>query len=159
MKKSLIGAFCLLSSQAYAIDCYITIMKGTCWKDYDVTIEAFDATTGDSLIPKTHLDGKDPTKLNDFWVRVPFKCQAKQGIKFGASFSPAIWENNKGKIYPSADTIYLPETAKKDIFAWNIPICYPSGFSNLPIPPALSGSGCNCDDIKKVIPELKKDKK
>ena len=158
MKKPVILSLCLLSSHAFAIDCYITVMQGTCWKNYDITITALDAMSSEPIASPITLSGKNPNKLNDFWKRIPFKCKPKQGIKFQATFSPPIWENNKGKAYPSVETIYLPETIDKGIFAWNIPICYPKGFDNVPIPPAYSGTECNCDDIKKVIPKLEKPK-
>ncbi len=155
MRQILAVLLVFLTTETFAMQCYLTLMQGKCWHGYKITISAVDSISGDELIKPVTLEGKKGDSNDKFWKRVPFECKAKQGISLKASFSPPIWSADKDKAYPGSETIYLPETVKKDIFAWNVPICYPSAFENIPLPPSADAN-CDCDDIKGGIPEVTK---
>ncbi len=131
--------------QSLAVNCYITFMKGDCWKNYDVTITAFHGTE-QTEIASVEL------KKDKLWKRVQFSCAEKDAIDFKATFTPAIWKNTKASTYHSKSFIYTPAELNKDTTAWEIPICFATGFSGAPIPPtAIDTCGCN---IQNEIPAI-----
>lgn len=158
MKKLLPILVALGSTQASAMQCYLTLMQGKCWQNYEITIQAVDGISGDEITKPITLSAKKGDPMDKFWKRVPFDCKAKEGISLKASFSPPIWATDKDKIYPGTEIIYLPETIKKGIFAWNVPVCFPSSFENIPIPPSATDN-CDCTEMQKLLPKITKDEK
>ena len=119
--------------QAQAFPCFLTMVKDSCWSDYNVTIAAMDATTGKQITSVLIPQGKS-------WTRV--------------QFTPVFWENDKGKSYAGQRQWTLPEAIKEGDTAWNITMCYPAQFSQVPLPPgANSNCKCNMDEIPPVKPQ------
>jgi len=143
----------LVTSQANAFKCYITAVKDSCWNDFNVTIKIIDYATNklvvdDLVIPK----GKS-------WARNSFECTPKEAMIYKANYSPAIWKGQEQKVYTSKRIWYLPKKVGKEEVAWNIPICYGRDFSQVPLPPKVSGN-CKCDfDAVPAIPGQEKAKK
>lgn len=133
---------------AHAFQCYITAMKGDCWSDYEVTIEVLD-----SMTDQTVLDNPIQIKKGSNYQRVAFQCKPQQGLRFIASFSPAIWKSNEKKQYNAQRIWYLPSAIKKGITAWNLPICFASDFASVPIPPQAN-SLCGCEKVIQTVPAL-----
>ena len=125
------------SSQVSAFTCFLTLVKDSCWTDYDVTVNMGDATTGKPVLTLSVPKGKS-------FSRQEFTCNAGQVFNYKASFSPIFWQADKGKIFPGKRTWSLPDTIKKGDTAWNITICYPSEFSEIPLPPTATAN-CKCD--------------
>ena len=137
MQKSLILGLSLISNSIFAFPCYLTLVKDTCWTNYTVSIRVYDGVSGKDIGQANLGPGKP-------WIRIPFQCEPKQSLKAQASFSPPIWENDPPKMYESKNTIFLPDTIKPDQSAWEVPICYPSAFAGIPLPPTAD-SNCKCD--------------
>ena len=135
------------SSSIYAFSCYLTIMKSSCWQDFDVTITATDQVSHKQVIKAQDL------KKNNLWTRTKFECSPRQGLVFQASFTPAIWQGTGNKMYQPKRVWFLPSDIEKGITSWNIPICYPSAFIGVPLPPNAK-SLCTCENVKKDIPAI-----
>lgn len=127
------------SMQASAFTCFLTLVKNSCWTNYDVTVELTNASTGDSMVKALAPKGKT-------YVREQFTCEAAQAFNFSATFLPIIWESEKGKHYPGKTTWSLPPEIAKGDTAWNVTMCYPEEFSGVPYPSEASGN-CKCDNI------------
>jgi hypothetical protein len=140
----------LISSEAFAFKCYITAMKDSCWNNYQVTIKIMDTVKKKELTEDVVLD------KGTSWKRVSFDCQAKQSLFYSATFKPSIWRGTGDKVYYSKRYWYLPKEIKKDELAWNIDLCFPRAFSQVPLPPTAD-SKCNCDF--KSTPPIKLKKK
>lgn len=135
------------SLSANAFPCFLTLVKDSCWTNYNVTVVVTNAGTGDAIVTATVPKGKS-------WVRVPFTCQPAQALSFSATFSPVFWQDDTYKTYPSQHNWYLPETVKAGATAWSLTLCYPSEFSEVPLPPDASGNcGCQTDNIPPVKPQ------
>ncbi len=137
----------LFVNQSFAFKCYITAMKSKCWQKHNVTIKVVDNVTGNQVINQLTI-AKD--KL---WVRKEFDCQPKQGLVYTAQFEPYIWHDDEGKVYNVKRIWFLPEKVEKKISAWNIPICFPNNFSEVPILPDVD-KYCNCESTAKEIPPI-----
>ena len=135
----------LFSANAHAVTCYITIVKANCWKDYDVTVNITDAENGKDLGDITIYEG-------DLWKREKFDCQAGETLALVAKFSPPIWEDDAGRDYKATRFWNLPKKASKDAVGWNVTVCYPEWFADVPTPPKGSAD-CACDMSK--VPEFK----
>lgn len=136
----------LISYQSFAFQCYFTPMKGSCWKDYTVTIKVLDNGTQKPLMDPVVIEkGK-------FWKRVKFDCKPSQGLLFEANYKPLIWKTNKQKAYKALRIWFLPNTIKKGIKAWNVPLCFPKQFAQVPTP-ITATDNCTCT-IKKDIPPI-----
>ncbi len=133
-------------SQTFAFTCYATLMKGECWKNYDVSITMRDGATT-KVIMQAEL------KKETLWVRKKFECNPGQSLGFTATFSPKIWKDNKDERYYKKSFISLPETIKSTDSAWEVSVCFPREFSEVPIPPESSGD-CSCK-IANKIPKIK----
>jgi len=128
----------LVTSQTYAFKCYITAVKDSCWSEFDVTIKIINYATDKPVVDDLVISkGKS-------WVRKSFDCEPKEALIYKAKYSPAIWKGQDQKVYTSKRIWYLPKEVKKDEVAWNIPICYGRDFSQVPLPPTVSGK-CQCD--------------
>lgn len=138
--------FILFSTNALAFQCYFTPMKGDCWKDYDVTIHLIDYSKQKDIVPPITLEKKT------MWKRVPFDCNPKDSLIYTASFKPAIWKSQKDTVYKAKRIWFLPDKINKGIIAWNVPLCFPTAFSQVPIPPKAD-SDCSCS-VQKSIPDI-----
>jgi len=139
MKATWIGLLIGLGavSSSHAFDCYLTVAKDNCWKDYDVTVSVIDAISGKILQTVVVAAQHD-------WQRLPFTCQPGQNLNFQSSFSPSIWQSDKGIVYPVKQYRLLPKQPAPGMTAWEVSICYSHDFSGVPKPPESSGN-CVCD--------------
>ncbi|WP_419420900.1 hypothetical protein ACNVED_06270 [Legionella sp. D16C41] len=134
----------IFSSQLFAFQCYFTLVKDSCWTDYAVTVKVLDALNNDNnLLTITVPKGQA-------WGRLPFTCQPNQKLLYQASFEPSIWENQKGEVYNAINYWTLPPAIKTGQSAWEIPVCYPRAFSEVPLPPQATNN-CTCD-FKNIPP-------
>lgn len=133
-------------SEAHAFPCYITLVKDSCWTNYNVSVDVMNVLT-EKHVTTIHVDqGKS-------WSRVEFNCDAKDTVRFKASFSPAFWESDKGKQFSAKRYWSFPEEILPKQSAWNMTLCYPGDFSAVPLPPDVSGDcRCNKDDLPAVQP-------
>ena len=126
-----------------AFPCYVTVVKDSCWLNYDVTITVSERDTqtvvGNVLIPK-----------GETWSRQEFTCQPNQIFQYAASFQPAIWQSDIGKSYRGLRSWGLPTSFSSSLVAWELKLCYTSDFSETPLPPEVEGH-CQCD-FTKVTP-------
>lgn len=142
----------LYAFPAHAITCYFTLVKDNCWKNYDVTAEIFDADTAKSITSITVMqDQANP------WGRQEFECHPGQTLSLTAKFSPSFWAGDAGKVFQGQRYWKLPDTIKAGEAGWNVTICFPKYFANVPMPPEAT-SGCFCDvaSIPLAGPPLKK---
>ena len=142
MKKKLIliVACVLLSTSSYAFKCFITAAKDSCWLDFNVTIYVIDLDSGKNLATISIPKGKA-------WTRVETQCNPSQELKMQADFNPVFWQSDEGKNYKAKQYWQLPTTIKPGEAAWNLNICYPANFAQVPLPPS-AGSNCTCDFTK-----------
>ena len=124
-------------SPLLAFTCYYTLAKDSCWIRYNVTVEVIDATTSKILTTVTVPEGK-------YWTRTTFNCDTGQKLMYRAQFSPVIWDADKGSIYYAKNYLSLPNSLNSGDSAWNISVCYPSDFSQVPFPPDAANN-CTCD--------------
>ena len=144
--------FCILSlgalvaSPLWAITCYYTLAKDNCWLKYNVTVKVMDTLTSKVLTTVTVPAGQA-------WTRVTFPCETTgQKLMYSAQFTPSIWDSEKGKEYAAKNYWSLPDTVNPGDIAWNVSVCFPADFSEIPLPPEATGS-CKCDFSS--IPEVK----
>ena len=136
----------LVTINAHAFPCFITVAKDSCWTNYDVTVRVIDAHTnqqfGQIILPK----GKSVAVLS-------FQCDPSQVFMLNAQFSPIIWQNDAGKMYSSQSYLTLPSAVKPGEVGWNFSTCYPSDFAGVPMPPTATNS-CKCDFSSAPKPTL-----
>jgi len=130
-----LGAFFVM--QVHAFSCYLTVAKDNCWKDYNVTIGVFDTSNDKQIATLIIPEGSA-------WARQAFTCQPGEKLRFQAQFTPVFWESDQGKVYPAKDFWTLPDKPAQGDIAWNITLCYPEQFSEVPFPPQ-AGAHCKCD--------------
>ncbi|WP_133130069.1 hypothetical protein [Legionella yabuuchiae] len=130
-----------LSAPVWAFPCFITLAKDSCWEDYNVTVTV-QSVMNDSKALATIVVPEGST-----WGRQQFECQLKEELGFVAEFNPVFWEGDSGKKYQGAHFWFLPEQHTGDETAWNINLCFPKDFSEVPMPPQ-AGSKCTCDFSK-----------
>ncbi|KTD09104.1 periplasmic protein [Legionella gratiana] len=149
LARIFIVAVSLISSNSlWAITCYYTLAKDNCWSNYTVTVDVMDAATAKVLTTAIIPPGKS-------WVRQSFLCEPGQKLMYRAQFSPAIWESGKGESYYAKNYWSLPNEVNPGDSAWNVSVCYPSDFSQIPLPPDATGT-CKCDfDSIPAIPPKK----
>jgi hypothetical protein len=144
-KLLFLSVSCLFASPLWAITCYYTLAKDNCWLKYNVTVEVMDALSAKVLTTATVPAGKS-------WTRVTFPCETNgQKLMYRAQFSPSIWDSEKGKVYMAKNYWSLPNGVNEGDSAWNVSVCYPSDFSEVPMTPEATGS-CACDFSS--IPEI-----
>lgn len=134
-----------LSANAHAVTCYITMVKASCWKDYDLTVNITDAENGKEL-------GKITVYEGDLWKREKFDCKAGETLALTAKFSPTLWEDDADREYKATRFWKLPKEAGKDAIGWNVTVCYPEWFADVPTPPKSDGD-CVCD--MQEVPKFK----
>jgi hypothetical protein len=139
----------ILSSNAQAVTCYITMVKASCWKDYNLTVNVLNASTGVK-------QGTIMVFSGDLWGRDKFECKPGQTLSLEAQFTPVFWEKDDGRIYKARRFWKLPDKVTDDITGWNVTVCYPKWFSDVPYPPEASGDcKCNMGEIPKMEPVKK----
>ncbi|MGC1182370.1 hypothetical protein [Legionella sp.] len=135
----------LFANPLWAITCYYTLAKDNCWIKYNVTVQVVDTSTDEVLTTVTVPAGKS-------WARVTFPCKTNgQKLIYKAQFTPPIWESEKGHVYTAKNYWSLPKVVNPGDSAWNVSVCYPSDFSEVPYPPEATGN-CKCDFSS--IPEI-----
>ena len=136
---SLIFAIMLfLINPVWAFTCYITLAKGSCWKQYKLDVTVQDAQTKKTLTTVTVPTGQ-------LWARATFPCETNgQVLSYSAQFSPEFWQSDANQKYYSTKTWSLPTQVKPGDTAWNVSVCFPADFSQVPYPPAASAN-CACD--------------
>ncbi|HBB53480.1 MAG TPA: hypothetical protein DCZ80_06225 [Legionellales bacterium] len=129
----------------HAVECYVTFVKGQCWKDYQVHLKLIDMRTHQNQL---EID----LPAGDMWVREKFECQPGQIFNKTVSFSPAIWEGDDKKDFSSLAKISLPSSPPQEGAIWSIDVCIPGDFAKVPSPPG-DVTNCGCD--KSNIPDIK----
>ena len=132
------------SLSVYAVPCYLTLVKDSCWKIYNVTVDIKDANSDKKI-------GSMTVPLDTAWGRQAFECSPGQTIALFAKFSPAFWSSDENKIFRGQRYWKLPDSIKSGEVAWNITVCFPDYFANVPMPPEAK-SHCECEVDK--IPKL-----
>lgn len=127
----------LASIPGWAITCYYTLAKDSCWTNYDVSVDVIDSMTTKTLTTVTVPKGQQ-------WTRQTFPCHEAQKLMYIATFSPVFWQSDIGKTYPAQNAWSLPEQINPGDSAWNVSVCYPADFSQVPLPPTGPGN-CKCD--------------
>jgi len=125
------------TSAALAFPCFLTVVKDRCWAEYNVSVTVYNTKDDASLMTVVVPKGKS-------WMRKSFVCEHAQKLRFAASFTPNIWETDKGVVFAAKSYWTLPETIPLKDTAWEIPICYPDAFPGVPFPPRATGR-CGCD--------------
>ncbi len=139
----------LMSQHAYAFTCYLTMVKDSCWTNYNVSMTASNANTGEKLITVNAPKGQS-------WARSEFECQPGQTLSMTAQFSPVIWAGQENAVYPGQRYWLLPGKVENGITGWNLTICFPKWFAKVPVVPNSSGNcQCNTDNIPPVPPTKK----
>lgn len=145
-KTVLIMLAYLLSTPCSAFTCYLSATKDSCWLHYDVNLTVTDVDTSKTLLNIKIPSGKP-------WIQQSFDCEPSQRLDYQASFSPIFWQEDAGKVYKALRFWSLPAKAKPNELAWNIPICFPAAFSEVPLPPDAQGN-CQCDFSQVPLPTL-----
>ena len=147
MRYMLFCSGLLWMSSVQAFPCFVTLMKDRCWANYEVTVGIWD-TVHDKLLTSVVVPkGKA-------WARAQFVCEAKEELRFVAQFSPSIWQNDSGHEYSSSHNWFLPMSIEHHATAWNVPVCYPKDFADVPMPPGdLSNCGCSEEGIPAIPPQ------
>ncbi|KTD62807.1 hypothetical protein [Legionella shakespearei] len=127
----------VLSSPVWSFECFLTLVKDSCWTNYNVSVDVVDASTLQKLFTVTAPAGQS-------WAREKFACTPQQTLQYIASFNPIFWQNDEGKTYPGVRSWTLPAKVNPSDLAWTIPVCYSEEFSQVPLPPEAKGN-CTCD--------------
>ncbi|MDP1603284.1 MAG: hypothetical protein Q8M03_08470 [Legionella sp.] len=127
----------LFSAPLMAFPCFFTLVKDSCWTDYTVTVNVTNVDTNQPIITVSIPAGQT-------WVRQPFTCQPSEKIVYTATFEPSIWEQTEGQVYKAKRYWQLPSAATSKQKAWEVPVCFPAAFAEVPFPPKASGN-CKCD--------------
>lgn len=136
MKKTLVTMI-LLSSKIWAVQCYFTIAKSPCWKDYDIDVTLVD-------MKKQQEAQKIRVPKDCLYNRANFECSPAEVFSAYAEFLPVVWDQDKGKKYPGVRFWAMPESSPRSGAVWEINICYPGHFSGLPLPKS-DVRDCGCD--------------
>jgi hypothetical protein len=113
------------------------LAKDSCWTNYNVTVNVIDDASSTTVLTLSIPKGQT-------WARGSFECKPAQGLRYVAQFTPVFWQSDVGKSYVSTRTWYMPASVNPADKAWTIPICYPSDFAQVPLPPTADNS-CKCD--------------
>jgi hypothetical protein len=137
IRKVLLGVFTTgFAMQSHAFTCFLTQMKDDCWKTYNVTVDVYDSTTNKKLVSAIVPTGS-------LWTRQQFTCQPGQTLRFQAQFTPVFWQNDEGKTWYGNHFWTLPAQPQTGETAWNIPLCFPGDFAEVPMPPQATNN-CQC---------------
>jgi hypothetical protein len=130
----------MVPMQAESFPCFFTVVKDSCWTKYNVEVNLIVSSTAKTLTTVNVVDGQ-------IWGRQAFACQPGDIYSFSASFTPVFWQSDKNKKYKSLTHYQLPVSVSQGDTAWNVTLCYPRDFSEVPYPPEASGD-CVCDTSK-----------
>lgn len=146
LKRSTFLLLASLSSQVFAFQCYITLVKDSCWTNYSVKINVINTADSKVIASVEAEKGKH-------WARQPFNCDPGMRLTYNASFHPTFWQSGEGKIYQAIRYWILPNKIGANESAWDIPVCFSSAFAEVPFPPDAT-STCKCDlfDVPPVTP-------
>lgn len=136
------GVFFL--TQAQAFPCYITMIKDSCWSNYNVTVDIVDLFTNKVMVTMTMPKGKS-------WDRKEIVCQPKQTVQLRATYTPTFWAKDAGKVHYGKRHWSFPDEVKKGDAAWNMTLCFAKDIAEASLPPESSGQ-CICET--KGIPEI-----
>ncbi|OGV27949.1 MAG: hypothetical protein A3E88_06940 [Legionellales bacterium RIFCSPHIGHO2_12_FULL_35_11] len=136
--------FFIFSSPVSAVTCYITIVKASCWNNYNLEVTVRDANTLKKIADVNVYQ-------SSLWIRQEFPCQPGLTLSLEATFNPVFWSSDDGRVFKATKFWKLPDTATGNTIGWNLTVCFPEWFSDVPIPPEDSGK-CVCDISK--IPEM-----
>lgn len=147
-RRILLASVCLLlTTPVLSFQCYLTVVKDSCWKGYEIRVTAMQVETKQPISPEVVVP-KDK-----MWARAPFNCKPSLHYYYQARYSPAIWAGKNNEVLYSKKVWMLPaDINKKKAVAWNINVCYQADFASLDLPPTAKGK-CRCDLSK--IPEVK----
>lgn len=134
-----------LTAQVHSFPCFITMIKDSCWTNYNLTVTVNNATTGKTVTTVSVPQGTS-------WARQQFDCQPADVLSYSAIFNPVFWQNDEGKTYAGQNETILPKAIGQGETAWNINLCYPAQFSEVPMPPEAD-SHCKC--VTEGIPPIK----
>jgi hypothetical protein len=137
LKYSISFLLIALSSQVFAFQCYLTLVKDSCWTNYDVNVVVLNSENNDTLTTIEVPKGKS-------WSRQPFACNPGMKLMYRATFLPVFWQSEKGKTYWAIRYWSLPAAIGPKESAWDIPVCFSSAFAAVPFPPDATGN-CKCD--------------
>jgi hypothetical protein len=133
-------------SKSYALDCYMTIVKSYAWQNYNLTVAVNNAENGTKLGEVTVPQGK-------LWNREKFTCSLGVTLALEARFSPEIWSGDKDKVFNAIRMWKLPKNpSNPNALGWNLTVCYPKSFSDVPTPPQGNGE-FECD--LQAVPKFK----
>ena len=130
------------SMNLHAFSCYITVIKDTCWSNYNVSVHVLNSQSqvlASVMIPK-----------GTSWSREQFTCHPGEILDFEATFSPVFWEQEIKHKYFGKRHWHLPENPEKGLSAWNVTLCFAKEFSEVPFPPDAVGH-CRCE-TKNISP-------
>ena len=136
-KFFILALFSLSSSVVLANNvCYIIITKNPKWSNYDVHITLHDFLTQTPIMNFT-LPRVNPLHPNSTLntVSATFDCTRYQQIQLFASFSPAIWQNQKDTLFPSKDVWNIAQQVQSLKPGQNqveLAIRFPEDFSGIP---------------------------
>jgi DNA-binding beta-propeller fold protein YncE len=134
-----------ISMHVYALPCYITMVKDSCWTEYNLTVDVIDASNDNVIATISVPKGES-------WARHEMTCQPEQVVNFRAKFSPVFWTSDTDKVFSTKKIWSFPDQINAGDGAWNMTICFADYFSGVPLPPEGSGQ-CVCDT--KNIPPIK----
>ncbi|MDP3561861.1 MAG: hypothetical protein Q8R83_06765 [Legionellaceae bacterium] len=145
ISKYIILSYCFCV-QAHAFTCYITMVKDSCWKDYNLIVRVSDASTNAESTTITVPAGK-------LWERQEFECKEKQTLALVAQFNPVFWSGDENKTFPAQRYWKLPDNIESGITGWNVTVCFPKWFADVPLPPhATADCKCDMDSIPPIPP-------
>lgn len=134
---SLFLLFFLITSPLYAFPCFMTVVKGACWRNYEVNVSITDPLYKKEFATVTIPKGK-------LWGRSSFNCEPGLAFSYKAFFNPPIWADDEKKPYFARERHNLPQAPNPTESGWNILVCYPKDFSEIPYPPDAHEK-CDCD--------------
>jgi hypothetical protein len=136
----------IYSTQSLAFNCYLTMVKDTCWTDYNVTVTVTDASKGTEMLQIVVPKGES-------WSRKNFNCEKGQTLALSATFDPVFWSTDTGKRFLAQRYWQLPDHTESGISGWNVTVCFPKWFANVPTPPqATANCKCNSDNLPPLPP-------
>ena len=113
MKRWIFLLTLVVSQPIYAVDCYITFMKGTCFEKFNVTLKVHNNTTHEKIMNDITLPITSGNDMKNFWVRLPFNCKKEEAIRLVSTFTPTIWDDQKPQDYQGNRIWTLPAEVKK----------------------------------------------
>lgn len=136
----------IFSAHAMAFSCHITIVKDNCWTDYNLTVSVTDASNGNELV-------KILVPKGESWGRKTFTCDKGQTLAMSAQFDPVFWAEDANKNFLGQRYWKLPDQIENGVSGWNVTVCYPKWFANVPTPPkSTSHCRCNTDNLPALPP-------